>query len=86
MKINDYLSKAIKWNATGDAEFPYSAMVDGKNARIRVNDFPADNLYTLIVGTAECDVDDWPSVWAKTTNKKATKSNGLPHGRLIKAI
>lgn len=37
MKINDYLSKAVKWNPTGDAEFPYCAVLEGKNARIRIN-------------------------------------------------
>ena len=86
MKINDYISKAIKWNATGDAEFPYSAMLEGKSVRIRLNDFPADTLYTLIVGDAEFHFDDWPSAWIRTTNKKTPKSNGFPRGRLVKAI
>lgn len=86
MKINDYLSKAINWNSTGDAEFPYSAMLEDKSARIRLNDFPADHLYTLIVGDAVFDFDDWPSAWTKTTNKKVPESNGLSRDRLVKAI
>lgn len=86
MKISDYLSKAVKWNATGDAEFPYAAMFEGKSARIRLNDFPADGLYTLIFGDAEFDFDDWPSVWSKTANKKAPKSSEVPRGGLLKAI
>ncbi len=86
MKVNDYLYRAIKWNATGDAEFPYEAMLEGENTRIRVNDFPADNLYSMIVGDTEFDFDDWPSAWSKTTNKKVPKSIRLSRGRLVKAI
>lgn len=86
MKINDYLSKAINWNTTSDAEFPYSTVLEGKGAHIRLNDFPADNLYTLIVGDAEFEFEDWSSEWIKTTNKKAPKSNGVPRDRLVKAI
>lgn len=70
MKIHDYLFKTIKWNATGDAEFPYSAMLEGKSARIRLNDFPGDNLYTLIVGEAEVEFDNWHRCGARPPIKK----------------
>ncbi len=89
MKVKDYLSKSIKWNATGDAENPYTATLEGKSVSIRLNDFPADNLYTLIVGETEVAFDDWPSTWTKTNktaDKKAPKSNGFPRGRLVKVI
>ena len=85
-EIDDYCSKSIKWNATGDVEFPYSSTVDGKSFRIRLNDFPADKLYTLIVGGAEFDFDDWPSVWARNLSKRAPKTIGISRGRLVKAI
>lgn len=86
MKIDDYLSKSIKWSATGDATFPYNATVDGKSLRIRMNDFPADKLYTLTVGGAEFDFDDWPTAWAKSLNRKAPKTNEISRGRFVKAI
>jgi hypothetical protein len=86
MKISDYVSEAIKWNPSGDAKFPYTTMLDGKTARIRLNDFPADILYTLIVGDAEFDLDEWPTAWIKTNAKNIPRSNGSPRGRLVKAI
>lgn len=86
MKINDFLSKSIKWNATGDAEFPYNSTLDGKSLRIRLNDFPAESLYTLIVGGGEFDFEEWPSVWAKTAKRKATKTRRTSRGELVKAV
>lgn len=86
MKINDYLSRSIRWKATGDSEFPYSSTVEGKSVRIRLNDFPADSLYTLLVAGSEFDFDDWPPSWVKTAAKKAPKTNSIPRGRLAKAI
>ena len=86
MKINDYLSRSIKWKATGDAEFPFTSTVEGKSLRIRLNDFPADSLYTLLVAGAEVDFDDWPATWLKTNAKTIPKTNGIARGRLAKAI
>jgi hypothetical protein len=86
MKINDYLSRSMNWKPTGDAEFPYSSTIDGKSVRVRLNDFPADSLYTLLVAGAEFDFDDWPSSWVKTATRKTAKTNSIPRGRLAKAI
>ncbi len=56
----------IEWAHTGDGEFPYTASVGGRTLRIRVNDFPAEPLYTLIVEGEDIeDLDDWPSAWKK---------------------
>ena len=86
MKINEYLSRSISWKATGDAEFPYTSTIEGSSIRIRLNDFPADDLYTLLVGNAEFDFNDWPASWVKTSTKKIPKTNSIPRGRLAKAI
>ena len=68
MKISDYLSRSIVWNDTDDVHFPYAAESEGVGARIRLNDFPAEQLYTLLVGDAEFDFDNWPSSWVRKTN------------------
>jgi len=86
MKINDYLSRSIKWKATGDAEFPYTTTIEGQSVRIRLNDFPAESLYTLLVAGAEFDFDAWPAAWVKLDTKKIPKTNGISRGRLAKAI
>ena len=86
MKIDDLRSRSISWKTTGDAEIPYSAIVEGKSFRIRVNDFPADNLYTLLSAGAEFNFDEWPASWLKTPAKKITKPNPIRHSPHAKAI
>lgn len=56
----------ITWRETGDAEFPYQASADGKQLTIRLNDFPEEPLYTLLVEDLESGhFDDWPATWRK---------------------
>ncbi|WP_432825293.1 hypothetical protein [Dactylosporangium sp. CA-092794] len=58
--------RPIAWEHSGDGEFPYHAEIDGRTLTVRVNDFPAEPLYTLIVDGAElADLDDWPSTWRR---------------------
>lgn len=58
--------RPIAWEHSGDGEYPYHAEVDGRTLTVRVNDFPAEPLYTLIVDGAElADLDDWPSQWRR---------------------
>jgi len=60
----DLLQVAITWKHTGDAELPYTAEVQGRTYTIRINDFPAEPLYTLISeGTELRDLEDWPPAW-----------------------
>lgn len=56
----------LVWEATGDGEFPYRTKVGEQTLTIRVNDFPAQPMYTLLVGgEAVEDLDDWPPAWTK---------------------
>lgn len=56
----------IRWAHTGDAEFPYQAVIDGRRWTIRVNDFPEAPLYTLLIDDQTVlDVEDWPSAWLR---------------------
>ncbi|GAA1023954.1 hypothetical protein Aple_091320 [Acrocarpospora pleiomorpha] len=62
----DYTATAIGWAHTGDGEFPYQASAGADALLIRVNDFPAEPLYTLIVnGHEHLDLEDWPAAWAR---------------------
>jgi len=62
----DLLSRRIDWKRSDDAIFPYHAEIDGKLARLRVNDFPAEPLYTIFVDEREVgDIDDWPANWSR---------------------
>lgn len=58
--------RAVIWRATGRAEFPYAADVNGQRWEIRVNDFPAEPLYTLLINSvAYADYDEWPTAWKR---------------------
>jgi len=60
------VAREIGWASTGDGEFPYQARLDGRRLTIRVNDFPAEPLYTLLVdGRAAVDLEDWPAAWVR---------------------
>jgi hypothetical protein len=49
-----------------DGEFPYQAIIDGRRWEIRVNDFPAEPLYTLMIdGQEALDLEDWPTLWKR---------------------
>jgi len=54
----------VVWKHTGNAEFPYTADVRSRRFTIRINDFPAEPMYTLIAEGHELKhFDDWPSAW-----------------------
>lgn len=61
----DPFERRVRWTKTGDAEFPYRAVVEGEEWIIRVNEWPEDpTVYTLLVGDEAYDFDEWPAEWA----------------------
>jgi hypothetical protein len=60
------LETAVAWRATKDPEHPYEATVGGVRWVVRLNDFPEEHLYTLLVEGAErAHFDDWPAAWKR---------------------
>jgi hypothetical protein len=56
----------IEWEHSGDGEFPYRVRILEREFTIRVNDFPAEPLYTIMVDGAElAHLEDWPGVWRR---------------------
>lgn len=56
----------ITWAGTGDGEFPYRIEIRGHVFTIRVNDFPAEPLYTLLIDDREVEnLEDWPPAWIR---------------------
>ena len=61
-----YFSVEIQWTETSDVDFPYQATIAGQNARVRINDFPDEVMYTLFVGNNELQsFNDWPENWSR---------------------
>ncbi len=72
-----FAGMAVTWQHTGDGEVPYRATVNGAELLVRVNDFPDEPLYTLLVnGRVACDLEDWPAGWTRP---------GVPAGLLRQA-
>ena len=56
----------VTWQSVNDPEQPYQAVVSGVTWQIRLNDFPAQPLYTLLIdGQPIGDLDDWPASWQR---------------------
>lgn len=64
VKIENYLEEKIRWRPGSDPIYPYVTDFEGERCLIRMNDFPDDHLYTLIVDDQEvASFDDWPGPW-----------------------
>ncbi|HEY6806569.1 MAG TPA: hypothetical protein VI306_23530 [Pyrinomonadaceae bacterium] len=74
MKVveRNFLDEEVIWRNGPDAEHPYESNKEGTDLLIRLNDFPAESLYTLLVNNHEvADFDNWPENW----NREKTESN-----------
>lgn len=62
------LAKEVVWEPRRDLDHPFGARVDGREWLLFLGDFPAEQLYTLIVdGVAVGSLDDWPPTWTRKT-------------------
>lgn len=56
----------LAWTRTGDVQFPYRTPHDALALVIRVNDDPADPLYSVMAeGQTLGHLEDWPAAWTK---------------------
>jgi hypothetical protein len=65
-KVQNYLEEKLVWLRSSDPHYPYHAEFDGERCVLRLNDFPEDHLYTLLVDHVEVtSFDDWPEQWTR---------------------
>lgn len=65
-EIQQAVLAPITWAETDDPEFPYSAVVNDRRWLLRINDFPDEPLFSLIIdGKHVADFDDWPEHWKR---------------------
>ena len=65
-KVQNYLEEEVKWKECADPNYPYEAKINEDKLVIRLNDFPDESLYTLIVNNKEVSrFDDWPKQWSR---------------------
>lgn len=80
VKESTYLSEPIIWSRSTDAEYPYESVYDGRRLTLRVNDFPEEHFYTLLVDNNEhTSFDDWPDTWVhpEASERSRTAANYL---------
>jgi hypothetical protein len=66
LEKRNFLAEKVVWRKGPDTEHPYEAKEKGAYLLIRLNDFPAENLYTLLVDQREvANFDDWPPNWER---------------------
>jgi hypothetical protein len=61
------LACKLAWKRTDDLEHPWATSeVNGQDWQVRLNDFPDDVMYTLVIGGARVDdFHDWPETWQR---------------------
>jgi hypothetical protein len=65
-KVQNYLEEKVNWKRGVDPNYPYETQINGDKLVIRLNDFPDETLYTLLVNEEEItSFDDWPKQWKR---------------------
>ncbi len=61
-----HLQVRVKWEKNEDPHCPWKATVDGEEWVLRLGDYPAEDLYALLVnGEKQLTINSWPDCWAK---------------------
>jgi hypothetical protein len=61
--IERILATSIDWQRTEEDPFIFRSSVDGRNIRLRLNDFPEEPLCTVILDNVETDLHEFPKLW-----------------------
>ena len=64
------LRQRVAWRPTGELFIPWNSHVDGQRWEVRINDFPEEYMYSLLIdGTVVGDFHDWPEAWDRGSAK-----------------
>lgn len=64
--LANYLNTPVNWVKTSHAEYPYQVEIQGQVWQIRINDFPAEPMYTLLIeGKVIGSFDEWSNQWQR---------------------
>lgn len=75
-RLISYRAMALDWLATGDPLTPFSTSVRDANLRIRINDFPDEPMYSLIVDDQVLgSFSNWPAKWRRPTPSEGTRES-----------
>lgn len=64
--IDAQRQKPLSWQETEDTDFPFAGHWGGAAARLRLNDHPAEPLFSIIVqGQNVGNLEAWPEAWSR---------------------
>jgi hypothetical protein len=64
--LKDDLARPVNWIATGNLEVPWTTEVDGTLWQVRLNDFPDEVMYSLLIdGEIVGNFHNWPKTWER---------------------
>lgn len=64
--LGNLLARELTWQKTGDPDYPWATEVNEQQWQIRLNDFPDDLMYCLLIdGQSAGDFHDWPQSWKR---------------------
>ena len=74
----NWQTRAIAWQRSEEnPDIPYTAEVDGQHLAIYLGDFPAEDLYTLLVENVPTTaLNDWPAAWVRPKSEQPSSSGG----------
>lgn len=65
-RVDRLLARPLVWHARADVEHPFETHSAGQRWTIRLNDFPAELLYSLLIdGREVARFNAWPEVWLR---------------------
>jgi hypothetical protein len=68
--LGDCLNRNVTWRKTKGPTALWRAEVGPQSWSLRVNDFPEENLYTLLINDQEIGhFDDWPPPWVRSAQE-----------------
>lgn len=66
-ELGEALARKLTWGSTDDPAHPWATDVDAHCWRVRINDFPDEVMYSMIIGSQNAgDFHDWPDTWRRT--------------------
>jgi len=65
-RLDECLRRVLAWSDTGDLGHPWGAKLGDRSLTVRLNDFPDEQMYTLLADGGEIgSFDDWPRNWRR---------------------
>lgn len=79
IQLETYLRANISWSKTRAAVDMWRSEVGRDTWTVRVNDFPEEHLYTLLVNGDEIgSFDEWPKPWLRGEELQPDSSTQVP--------